>query len=558
MENRINVQDEKWDLDLDYTGENNFASFASNGNIHSYPAKLVPDMVNSLLIKLRNEYKINKVLDPFVGSGTVALESKYLGLDFYGSDLNPLAVLLARTKSLTIENINYFTKVLRGFIEELSQSNIKSTSIYEIVNFKNINYWFKEKNINELSYIKFMIINFLKSRNKKYIEQYSLVLLTAFSSTIRTCSLTRNAEFKLYRMSPSEIVNFNINSIDTFVKHLNKLVEMLQTVNKVYKKNSITKINLDNAKELKYLGNTKVDLILTSPPYGDSKSTVAYGQFSRLSLQWISDLLENYLNIKVYAENCDEYLLGGGKSEYQLFSNQFINDSKALQELLIKMDSVIEKELFELNTLKSETYWLLDTIKKSGNITNNQINIELWKLIRERIRLDFYRETNKNDKLSRKEVKKISNHKTEMFIEEIFNSTIDTNTKDELLIELADKLHYVIQTINRKIKSLPKRKNEVINFFKDLYKVVNKTDSLLNSNGLQVWIVGHRTVLGHVSVNMRDILNDWFKSMDYLEITSIKRQYSFKRLPHHINSTASRNDEIQTMMYEHILIVQKL
>ncbi|MGC8830164.1 MAG: hypothetical protein ACP5TE_10350 [Verrucomicrobiia bacterium] len=30
-----------------------------------------------------------------------------------------------------------------------------------------------------------------------------------------------------------------------------------------------------------------VDIVLTSPPYGDSKTTVAYGQFSRLANQWL-------------------------------------------------------------------------------------------------------------------------------------------------------------------------------------------------------------------------------------------------------------------------------
>ena len=30
-----------------------------------------------------------------------------------------------------------------------------------------------------------------------------------------------------------------------------------------------------------------VDLVVTSPPYGDSRTTVAYGQFSRLSNQWL-------------------------------------------------------------------------------------------------------------------------------------------------------------------------------------------------------------------------------------------------------------------------------
>ena len=28
-------------------------------------------------------------------------------------------------------------------------------------------------------------------------------------------------------------------------------------------------------------------LVITSPPYGDSQTTVAYGQFSRLSSEWI-------------------------------------------------------------------------------------------------------------------------------------------------------------------------------------------------------------------------------------------------------------------------------
>lgn len=39
--------------------------------------------------------------------------------------------------------------------------------------------------------------------------------------------------------------------------------------------------------------NVKFDLMITSPPYGDSRTTVAYGQFSRLSLQWLD--LENII-----------------------------------------------------------------------------------------------------------------------------------------------------------------------------------------------------------------------------------------------------------------------
>ncbi|MCS7186450.1 MAG: DNA methyltransferase, partial [Armatimonadota bacterium] len=44
-----------------------------------------------------------------------------------------------------------------------------------------------------------------------------------------------------------------------------------------------------------------VDLLLTSPPYGDARTTVAYGQFSRLTLQWLG----------LWNEDLDRIGLGG-------------------------------------------------------------------------------------------------------------------------------------------------------------------------------------------------------------------------------------------------------
>lgn len=50
----------------------------------------------------------------------------------------------------------------------------------------------------------------------------------------------------------------------------------------------------------------KFDTILTSPPYGDSKTTVAYGQFSTF--------INEYLGVK-NARKLDSELLGGKKSK---------------------------------------------------------------------------------------------------------------------------------------------------------------------------------------------------------------------------------------------------
>lgn len=56
-----------------------------------------------------------------------------------------------------------------------------------------------------------------------------------------------------------------------------------ETVNKKFFEPII--YNADCSKPV--LEKDSVDFIVTSPPYGDSKTTVAYGQFSRLSSQFL-------------------------------------------------------------------------------------------------------------------------------------------------------------------------------------------------------------------------------------------------------------------------------
>ncbi len=65
----------------------------------------------------------------------------------------------------------------------------------------------------------------------------------------------------------------------------------------------------DNAMTLEDVPDDSVDLVVTSPPYGDSRTTVAYGEYSRLSLQWI-DLF--HLSEKEIM-GIDKSLMGGNK-----------------------------------------------------------------------------------------------------------------------------------------------------------------------------------------------------------------------------------------------------
>lgn len=553
MDNIAVPTEDMWNFNLDYNGENNLASFFnSNGNIHPYPAKAVPEVVNFLLSKISEITNIKTVLDPFVGSGTVALESKYLGYDFYGSDLNPLSILISKTKSLTVSNALYIEKKIRNFTNTLLEEYLSNT-ITKIESFDNINFWFKEENIRQLSFIKYRINVFLKRTTKKHRETFALILLTAFSSAIRFSSLTRNSEFKLYRMSPADIKNHNVNSVELYKTKVLELLDMLEHANEAYSKDTLTEIVLQNAKSLTYLPDKKVDVVITSPPYGDSQSTVAYGQFSRLSLQWMSDLLYKYLNICVENKNCDSYLLGGKKSKVTVDLDTIIKNSHTASKLIDKMYGVIrsEAEILEKAVCDLEVH-LQDL--RSGKKTR-VYNEVLLQLIQERVRLDVYRSVKSKGIFSDKRTKAIAKHASIVFMKELLS--LNPKKRYRRLNQLSLKLPLIKEILMRKIKAHPKRVIEIINFFRDLYQVVVETDRVLADGGVQAWIVGHRTVLGKVTINLVSILQDWFESLGYTKITTLERQYSFKRLPHHINSTVTRHDEIKTMMQEHILVVKK-
>lgn len=65
-------------------------------SLHRYPAKFVPQIERKLILAFSDPGDV--VCDPFCGSGTTLVEAILLGRDAVGIDLNPMAVLNAKTK----------------------------------------------------------------------------------------------------------------------------------------------------------------------------------------------------------------------------------------------------------------------------------------------------------------------------------------------------------------------------------------------------------------------------------------------------------------------------
>lgn len=314
--------------------------------LHTYPATMIYPISRNIISKVKEIYPINALLDPFSGSGTVPVEGVLAGIpNIYATDMNPLAILLTEVKSNALypnklsqdfkvlqESINssykYHNEILDTIDDFILSQNLDITdkktwgenapdymkeflqqnnSTINVPNFKNIGYWFKPKILLELSLIAQEI---QKVDNIEFKKFY----IVAFSELLRLVSNRRNGEFKMYRMPAEKIKTFEPNVLDTFYSILLKNIKKMEefyTQTKTLAPSNIH-IKLDNAKELISIPDNSIDLLITSPPYGDSRTTVAYGQFSRLTLQW-NDFLENKADINNESMKLDNKLMGGIK-----------------------------------------------------------------------------------------------------------------------------------------------------------------------------------------------------------------------------------------------------
>src|SRR3989344_4531204 len=118
--------------------------------MHTYPAMMIPQIARRLIYLYGKEAKT--LLDPFMGSGTSLVEASLTPhiKEAYGFDLNPLAFLISKVKTTPI-NIGVLDK-------ELSKI-INSKGYKEIPKFKNIEFWFKPKIIEQLAMIKTAVNN---------------------------------------------------------------------------------------------------------------------------------------------------------------------------------------------------------------------------------------------------------------------------------------------------------------------------------------------------------------------------------------------------------------
>ena len=246
-------------------------------NLHSYPAMMIPQVARRLLRVYGKS--VTSLIDPFMGSGSVLVEGMLHEptTTLYGIDINPLAILIAKAKTTPLKP----ELLEKGFSRISSNIEYKKDADLGFFNLQNISYWFKQNVIEALSKLK-------KSIDEIEHEKIRNFFLVCFSETVRKVSNTRQGEFKLYRIEEKKLAAHSPDTISIFnqiVKRNIKGMHAFYSSLKFLDKKNEVKIYKEDTRLKTSIPSDSCDILVTSPPYGDSRTTVAYGQFSRLSSQ---------------------------------------------------------------------------------------------------------------------------------------------------------------------------------------------------------------------------------------------------------------------------------
>lgn len=322
------------DENLDYFSYEDVTRKEGIHNLARYPATMVPQMQKDIIEIICKSRKIKNVLDPFMGSGTVLVEGLLNGLNVYGCDINPYSYLLCSTK------LTYVTPADLHHAFENILDLYYSNKPYSKYDFDKIEKWFRSDYIDDFSKLKSCISSI---KNIKVRDFYNIVL----SDVVTTFKNSQSSTFKLHIKKKEKIDSFDkqviveftkksMSNIESYTEYLELLKEKKLLVKKqetkMYEiKNKVKLVNGDsrNLRRDLELRRHSIDLVVTSPPYGDNKTTVTYGQYSILPLMWLKD---------------DLLTRGVDNTLFDSFSSI---DTASLGGKLYKEDYIIESGLYE-------------------------------------------------------------------------------------------------------------------------------------------------------------------------------------------------------------------
>ncbi len=270
-----------------------------NHRVFRFPARFHPPVVRRLL-ELYSRPR-GTVLDPFCGSGTVAVEALFSGRAAVSTDIDPLSVLItyAKTRTYDLSNLAEIVAVLHTELERMQAADEQLWGCFEhdigpidyeaaaaaltryIPDLPNARHWFRRRVTIQLAAI--------RSKIEAYAGGAALPFLRlCFASIVRNAS---NADpvpvsgLEVTRhMREREAAGRAINPYDLFRAALSKALDGTRRFQEQRVPGGAARVARADARQLSVRGTGRVDCVLTSPPY---LTAVDYYRRHTLEMYWL-------------------------------------------------------------------------------------------------------------------------------------------------------------------------------------------------------------------------------------------------------------------------------
>lgn len=368
-----------WDETITFPNTKSLSQYG-NRLYNRYPARsifLVPRA--TLNSKIKENEKIN-VLDPFMGSGTTAVEASLINSVIYGTEMDPFARLIAEVSLFRFseEEIIDIKNVFLNIKEKWYKHSINK-KFYPKLN--NIEYWFDEQNFDELLRLKSFIYENIT--NEKHLKFFKVT----FADCIKPSSKMERQSTKPYISSkfPKKVKPV----FESFEYSFNAHIEALKQYNSssIESQNKINWLGFDatNFNSVKEV----IDLAITSPPY---LNAFDYTQIIKIESAWVGTLenedIPKLRNVQVGNEKrkdneIDHFIEKLFEPYFQEILQQGAKENK-------NYNKVAKTCLSYFNDIKNNLTCVYEVLKKGGEYhmiigdnTIKKIDIPTHKLIAE-------------------------------------------------------------------------------------------------------------------------------------------------------------------------------
>ena len=249
-------------------------------DLHEYRGKFFPQLVKSLVNAAGLE-KGSIVLDPTCGSGTTNCEARSMGMLTLGLDLNPLSVLISRTKAavldLTPAELLSETEKVRSLAFEEQPATSDPNGRWDETDLHYLNRWFAASALEEIAHLLDVIGNCQH-------PVVSLLLRVCLSNVIRPVSWQKESDLRVRKEVTKYITG---TTVQLFQDEVNRQVDKLQRYLALLEAEQpfpSYEIHEGDARQIDRLLPDWVghcDALITSPPYA---TALPYIDTDRLSL----------------------------------------------------------------------------------------------------------------------------------------------------------------------------------------------------------------------------------------------------------------------------------